>query len=84
VLTIPSVAIQRGPNGIFTWVITPKNTAEARRITSGAVSGNQTIVTSGLAEGEHVVIDGQYKLRQNSAVAINAPAPALASQDRTP
>ena len=84
VLTIPSVAIQRGPNGIFTWVITPKNTAEPRRITSGAVSGNQTIVTSGLAEGEHVVIDGQYKLRQNSPVAINAPAPALASQDRTP
>jgi multidrug efflux system membrane fusion protein len=84
VLTIPSVAIQRGPDGIFAWVITPKNTAEARVITSGPISGDQTIVTSGLMEGERVVIDGQYKLRQNSAVAVNAPAPALASRDRAP
>jgi multidrug efflux system membrane fusion protein len=83
-LTIPSVAIQRGPDGIFAWVITPKNTAEARPITSGPISGDQTVVTSGLAEGERVVIDGQYKLRQNSAVAVNAPARSLASQDRAP
>jgi len=84
VLTIPSVAVQRGPDGIFTWVITPKNTAEARVIASGLISGDQTIVTSGLADGERVVIDGQYKLRQNSAVAVNAPTPSLARQDRAP
>ena len=84
VLTIPSVAVQRGPDGIFTWVITPKNTAEARAIAAGLTSGDQTIVTSGLAEGERIVIDGQYKLRQNSVVAVNAPTPSLARQDSAP
>jgi len=83
VLTIPSVAIQRGPDGIFTWVVTADNTVEVRNLTSGPASGDQTIITSGLQEGERVVVDGQYKLRQNSSVAVNAPAaPAIAKRDR--
>ena len=45
--------------------------------------GDQTIVTSGLAEGERVVIDGQYKLRLDSHVTVNQPpAPAVAQRDR--
>jgi len=31
---------------------------------------------------ERVVIDGQYKFRQNSGVAVCAPAPSLVGQDR--
>jgi membrane fusion protein, multidrug efflux system len=83
-LTIPSAAIQRGPDGIFTWVVTAGNVAEMRQITSGPTSGDQTIIVSGLEEGERVVVDGQYKLRQNSPVAVNTPAtPAVAKQDRS-
>jgi multidrug efflux system membrane fusion protein len=83
-LVIPSVAIQRGPDGIFAWVVTPENLAEARKITSGPTSGDLTVVTSGLGEGERVVVDGQYKLRQNSPVSENAPAaPSIAKQDRS-
>ena len=82
-LVIPSVAIQRGPDGIFVWVVPPNNLAEARKITSGPTSGDLTVVTSGLGEGERVVVDGQYKLRQNSPVSENAPAaPAIAKQGR--
>jgi multidrug efflux system membrane fusion protein len=82
-ITIPSVAIQRGPDGIFTWVVTATDLAEVRTITSGPTTGDQTIVTSGLAEGERVVVDGQYKLRQNSHVTVNAPAgPAVATRGR--
>jgi membrane fusion protein, multidrug efflux system len=82
-ITIPSVAIQRGPDGIFTWVVTPTDLAEVRTITSGPTTGDQTIITSGLAEGERVVVDGQYKLRQNSHVTVNAPAgPAVATRGR--
>jgi len=83
VVTIPSVAIQRGPDGIFTWVVTPASVAEMRKITSSATSGDQTIIASGLQEGERVVVDGQYKLRQNSPVAVNGAAPALAKRDRS-
>jgi multidrug efflux system membrane fusion protein len=83
VVTIPSVAIQRGPDGIFTWVVTAGNIAQARAITSGPTSGDLTVITSGLEEGEHVIVDGQYKVRQNSLVSENAPpAPAIAKRDR--
>jgi membrane fusion protein, multidrug efflux system len=84
VVTIPSVAIQRGPDGIFTWVVTAGNIAQARSIKSGPTSGDLTVITSGLEEGEHVVVDGQYKLRQNSLVRENMPAaPAIAKRDRS-
>ena len=83
VLVIPSVAIQRGPDGIFVWVVTPGNLAEARTITPGPTSGDLTVVASGLEAGERVVVDGQYKLRQNAPVSENVPAaPAVAKRDR--
>jgi membrane fusion protein, multidrug efflux system len=83
VVTVPSTAIQRGPDGIFTWVVTPADLAEVRTITAGPTTGDQTIVFKGLADGERVVVDGQYKLRPNSRVAVNAaPDSAVAKQDR--
>jgi membrane fusion protein, multidrug efflux system len=83
VLTVPSVAIQRGPDGIFTWVVAQGNIVQARPITSGPTTGDLTIITSGLEAGDRVVVDGQYKLRQNSLVSENAPpAPAIAKRDR--
>ena len=84
VVTIPSVAIQRGPDGIFTWVVAAGNIAQARAIKSGPTSGDLTVITSGLEEGERVVVDGQYKLRQNSLVSENMPAaPTIAKRDRS-
>ena len=84
VVTIPSVAIQRGPDGIFTWVVAAGNVAQARPIKSGPTSGDLTVITSGLEEGERVVVDGQYKLRQNSLVSENMPAaPTIAKRDRS-
>ena len=72
-LTIPTAAIQRGPQGLFTWVVTPEGTAEMRALKAGPASGNVTIVESGLADGDRVVTDGQYKLKQNAPVTITTP-----------
>jgi len=84
-VTIPSAAVQRGPNGIYTWVVTPADSVEVRTIRSGPTTGDQTIVVQGLAQGERVVVDGQYKLRPNVKVTANAPAgPAVARQDAQP
>jgi multidrug efflux system membrane fusion protein len=73
VVVIPPLAVQRGPNGLFTWVVKADNTVEPRPITSGATSGDRTIVISGINEGEQVVTDGQYKLQTGAAVTIVAP-----------
>jgi membrane fusion protein, multidrug efflux system len=84
VLVIPAPAIQRGPEGIFTWVVKPEGLVEARPITVGPTTADQTIVTSGLAEGDRVVVNGQYKLRLGSRVTVNEPpAPAVAKSDRS-
>jgi membrane fusion protein, multidrug efflux system len=84
VLVIPAPAIQRGPEGIFTWVVNPEGFVDSRPITVGPTTADQTIVTSGLAEGDRVVVNGQYKLRLGSRVTVNEPpAPAEAKRDRS-
>jgi membrane fusion protein, multidrug efflux system len=72
-LTVPTSAIQRGPQGLYAWVITPEGTAEMRALKAGPTSNNLTIVESGLADGDRVVTDGHYKLRQNIPVNITTP-----------
>jgi membrane fusion protein, multidrug efflux system len=84
VLVIPAPAIQRGPDGIFTWVVKPDNLVEARPVKVGPTTADQTVITSGLSEGERVVVNGQYKLRLDSRVTVNEPsAPAVAKRDRS-
>jgi membrane fusion protein, multidrug efflux system len=79
-LTIPSAAIQVGPDGKFAWVVAEGDVVRATPITPGPTTGDRTMITSGLAEGDRVVVSGQYKLRQNSKVTVTSPAPAVAKQ----
>jgi multidrug efflux system membrane fusion protein len=74
VVAVPASAVQRGPQGLFAWVVTANDTAVARPIQVGPTSGDLTIVTAGLEEGDRVVTDGQYKLQVNAPVTVVAPA----------
>jgi membrane fusion protein, multidrug efflux system len=68
-ITIPPVAVQHGPNGLYTWVVKPNNTVEQRSIETIAVNNTDTtIVTKGIAAGDRVVVDGQYRLDTGSRV----------------
>lgn len=67
-VTIPPVALQRGPNGFYAWVIKADDTAEQRPIDASTVNDDVTIVTKGLKPGEKVVVNGQYRLQQGSHV----------------
>jgi len=71
---IPAVAIQRGPQGTFVYVIKPDTTADVRPVKVGTTEGNDASIESGLAEGEQVVIDGADKLRAGSKVLVNSGA----------
>jgi multidrug efflux system membrane fusion protein len=73
VLVVPSAAVQRGPQGLFAWIVTPKSTAETRPIDVGSANGDLTVIESGLGDGERVVTDGQYKLRRNTRVSVVSP-----------
>ena len=83
VVVIPPVAVQRGPHGLFTWVVKPDNTVEPRPIATGTTTGDRTIITSGVDDGERVVTDGQYKLQTNSPVSITAPRSTATHGDAT-
>jgi multidrug efflux system membrane fusion protein len=78
---IPSSAVQRGPQGLFTWVVTKNGTVDARSIQVDPGSNELTVVTSGLKEGERVVTAGQYKLKRDAPVTITAPLTVGSGRD---
>ena len=73
---IPSVAIQRGPQGTYVYVVKPDHTAEVRPVTVGISEGIRTSVSSGLSFGETVVIDGAENLQPGSKVTIRPEIPS--------
>ena len=75
-VVVPSAAIQRGPDGLFVWMINANGLAEPRPIEVGPAYGKVTIVNSGLAGGERIVTDGQYKLQRDAPVTITSTATA--------
>jgi len=72
-LVVPSGAVNQGPNGDFVYVIRPDLTAEVRAVKVGTSEGGFTLIENGVAEGENVVIDGQYLLQSNARVRIKNP-----------
>ena len=72
-LTLPSNAVNQGPKGDFVYVIRPDLTAEVRAVKVGAREGGLTLIEEGVAEGEKVIIDGQYLLKSNARVRIKNP-----------
>jgi multidrug efflux system membrane fusion protein len=70
VLTIPSTALQRGPDGVFAYVVKADNTIEMRPLTLGEETGAVSIVEKGLQEGERVTTSNQYRLQPNAHVQV--------------
>jgi multidrug efflux system membrane fusion protein len=69
-LTIASSAVQQGPNGPFVYAIDSDGNVQMRPVKISQVSGGQALVDSGLAGGESVVVDGQYKLQPGAHVEV--------------
>jgi multidrug efflux system membrane fusion protein len=67
-VTFPPVAMQRAPQGLYTWVVKPDDTAEQRSIEAATVDNDTAIATKGLAVGERVVVNGQYRLQAGAHV----------------
>src|SRR5271156_6184536 len=55
-LTVPSAAIQTGPDGLFAWVVAEGDVVQARPITSGPTTDGRTMIALGLSEGDRVVV----------------------------
>jgi multidrug efflux system membrane fusion protein len=70
---IPARAVQRGQAGTFVFSIKSDNTVELRPVSVSQVSDTLAIISNGLAPGERVVLDGQYRLQPGTRVDAHAP-----------
>jgi multidrug efflux system membrane fusion protein len=68
VVTIPSTAVQRGPNGTYAYVVRPDWTVSIRPIAVQQFGGGTAVVENGLQAGETVVSTGQYRLQDGARV----------------
>jgi multidrug efflux system membrane fusion protein len=80
---VPTAAIQRGAPGTFVFLVKEDKTVAVTSVQLGAVSGETTEVSKGLAPGNLVVVDGADKLRDGSSVEL-IDAAARATQQAAP
>ena len=71
-LTIPSEAVQRGPAGLFVYVVRSDQTAAQLPIEIAQDDGQLAIVSSGLVGDEAVVLTGQSRLSNGARTAAKA------------
>jgi multidrug efflux system membrane fusion protein len=72
-ITVPTSAVQRGPEGPYVFVIKPDNKAEKRPVRLGHEDDQVAIVASGLKSGEQVVTDGAERVQDGGMVAVAGP-----------
>lgn len=81
-VAVPVSALRKGPGGDQVFVIAPgkdgRTRVQSRQVESGTMFGDEMIILSGLAAGEHVAALGSFKLRDGILVAIaDTPTPTL-------
>jgi multidrug efflux system membrane fusion protein len=69
-LTIAAPAVQQGQTGPYVYVISPDGKAQVRPVTVAEISEGQALIDTGLKANETVVIDGQYRLQQDTPVQV--------------
>jgi membrane fusion protein, multidrug efflux system len=68
-LSVPSEAVQVGQDGPFVFRVKPDSTVELRAVTVDRDYQGQSIIKTGLAAGDKVVVEGQLRLVPGSHVA---------------
>jgi membrane fusion protein, multidrug efflux system len=69
-LTIPSRAVEHGPDGLYVYVVRPNATAARQPVTLRSDDGRTAVVASGLQDGAVVVTSGQSRLDEGARVAV--------------
>jgi multidrug efflux system membrane fusion protein len=74
-LVVPAAAVQRGPQGMFVYVVKPDKTVDVRPVSVAISQNNLTAISSGLSGNDIVVTDGQDKLHAGSTVETRPAGP---------
>lgn len=76
-LVVPATALQRGPEGSYVYALQPDDTVAMKPVTpAGEAGDNGILIDSGVAAGDRVVTEGQFRLKPGSKVVALAPGQA--------
>jgi multidrug efflux system membrane fusion protein len=75
-LTLPTSAVQHGPNGLYVYRMKPDHTVEMAAVELGVDNGTVAVIAKGVADDDTVVLTGQSRLHPGAKVA---PAAATGS-----
>ncbi len=70
VVLVPSAAVQRNSTSTYVYVVKPDSTVTLRQVKTGTSDDNNTEITSGVQEGDVVVLTGVDKLQEGSKVTV--------------
>jgi hypothetical protein len=68
--TVPSTAIQRGPDGYWLYVVGPDNTASVQAVKVRRFGGHMAVLEGGPAPGTTVVSSGQYRVTPGAHIKV--------------
>jgi multidrug efflux system membrane fusion protein len=71
-VTIPGVAVQHGPDGLFVYVVKPDQTVAQSTVQEGYQDNGRAVITKGLQGNETVVVTGQSRLSPGTRVQAKA------------
>lgn len=83
-ITLPERTVQQGPDGDYVFVINPNDTVSQRSVTTTSTDQGVVVIEHGLAAGEHVVLDGQYRLDNGTRIRIEAPSSPAGGNSASP
>ncbi len=88
VTAVPPVAVQRGPQGTYVYVLRDNGTVSRRPVKVGHEDQTASVITAGVQPGDQVITDGASRLTDGAKVRVQqpgaAPEEAAPRRARTP
>jgi len=75
-LVVPQQAVVTGQRGAYVYIVDPTDTARQRGVTVERYAGGLAIISSGVHDGDRVVIDGQARLTPDAPVRLRGASDA--------
>jgi membrane fusion protein, multidrug efflux system len=82
-IVVPDTAVQRGPNGLFAYVVMKDNTAQMRPLNVARIEDGNALVVAGLSPGEQIVTSGHYRVQPGGPVMVLAPEQSSTNSQST-
>jgi len=65
---VPTVAVRPGADGFFVYTVNGDSKVKATKVAVLRANGDMTAISSGLKEGDHIVVEGQVQLADGQTV----------------